>query len=576
MIPVQPWAKEVIEAYASHASNQFVLHGNTQDRMVLPPNGSASRLGSLEEYILHVLIPRFDVVLSFDLGNGIIPLRECKPPIFPVPDNGNLRQPRVAIEAMTKWFRSLVAYRSIKPHEPGKKVAFILKGANMVIPNPPPVMMGAAGYELSAMATLIREWTIDSGILSQDIAVFLIADNLSELHPLIVNNNRTKKIQIPFPTKDELGELLTIKTPECQDALADYKDDLPRLAAKLTGIKAGTVEGMLQLKHYRHERLNDEVLVTLKRELIERDANGLIKFMQPERTLADFTQNPAIRDYLLADVQLWENQDYDAMPMGYGIFAPVGCGKGYLVECMAGSYRVPFLTIGQFRDKYLGVAEANVERIFRFIDAAAPCVVFIDEMDQSMGKRNVEGDSGVGGRIYSMFAQKMSDPRNRGKIIWVGATSRPDQVEVDLKRPGRLDVKIPILPAASQSDAYTLFKSVLRRCKAKGNAVEIPSDWEARLTAIMPTMLTAGAANALASTVTRIILTRGLPVGEAVVAAMEGYQSPISPETMAFQIRLAIGEASDLAFVPTYYRERYVPKARPAQYTEMLARATQK
>src|SRR5438874_9966524 len=51
------------------------------------------------------------------------------------------------------------------------------------------------------------------------------------------------------------------------------------------------------------------------------------------------------------------------------------------------------------------------------------------------GKRSGEdGDSGLSGRVYAMLAKEMSDTRNRGRIVWVFATSRPDLLEVDLKR----------------------------------------------------------------------------------------------------------------------------------------------
>jgi hypothetical protein len=64
------WADELIALYRSNAANQFVLYGNVYDRMVLPV-GSRGELGNLNDFLLRVLMPRFDVVLSYDLGNGI-------------------------------------------------------------------------------------------------------------------------------------------------------------------------------------------------------------------------------------------------------------------------------------------------------------------------------------------------------------------------------------------------------------------------------------------------------------------------------------------------------------------------
>ena len=65
-------------------------------------------------------------------------------------------------------------------------------------------------------------------------------------------------------------------------------------------------------------------------------------------------------------------------------------------------------------------------------------------IDPPLGRRESgPGDSGLSGRLYSMIAQEMSYTANRGKVIWVLASSRPDLIEVDLKRPGRIDLKVP-------------------------------------------------------------------------------------------------------------------------------------
>jgi hypothetical protein len=554
-----PWAKDIVATYAAHASNQFIISGNINDRMLLP-NG---KLGSLEDYLKEVILPKFDVIYTYDLGNGLISVRETSPPIFPQFDPAAFRHPRAAMEAMTKFFRSLNAYRSIRPNDPVKKVAFIVRAAQLVAPIQP----NGSTYDVSAIAMLVRDWTNNSAILANDIATFLLTENLNDLHPMIVSNSRATKVQIPMPSKDDIFNAINAVGGNYREAIHDYdyvvgpdasRDGIRRLSSRLAGLSVGTIERLLQTKHHKKERVKDEDLVQIKKELIERDANGLISFMQSTRSLSDFTQSPTIRDYLLKDVDLWRQGNIDAMPMGYLLSAPVGCGKGYLVECMAGSFGVPFITIGQFRDKYQGVAESNLERIFRMAKAASPCVVFIDEIDQTMGKRNTEGDSGVSGRIYSMFASEMSNPANRGKIIWVGATSRPDLLEIDLKRPGRMDVKIPILPAASKEDAYALFTSILKRYKSNRGPIVVPDGADVDgLKKIMPDLLTAGAANALASKVCRTILVTDKPVEDAIRESMSGYQNPVPLETLEFQMRIAIAEASDLDFVPKVFRERF-------------------
>ena len=73
------------------------------------------------------------------------------------------------------------------------------------------------------------------------------------------------------------------------------------------------------------------------------------------------------------------------------------------------------------------------EKIFRLIRALGRCMVFVDEADQTLGKRDGgSSDGGLSGRIYSMLAQEMSNGANRGRVMWLLASSRPDLIEVDL------------------------------------------------------------------------------------------------------------------------------------------------
>jgi len=73
-----------------------------------------------------------------------------------------------------------------------------------------------------------------------------------------------------------------------------------------------------------------------------------------------------------------------------------------------------------------------------------------------------------------MLAAQMYDTRNRGKIIWMFATSRPDLLEVDLKRQGRLDVHIPLFPPQNKEERNALFKMLAKKVKLDINYDELP------------------------------------------------------------------------------------------------------
>jgi SpoVK/Ycf46/Vps4 family AAA+-type ATPase len=237
--------------------------------------------------------------------------------------------------------------------------------------------------------------------------------------------------------------------------------------------------------------------------------------------------------------------------MGYLLCGPVGTGKTYLVECLAGEADVPVVKFKNFRDKWVGSTESNLERIFRLLHALGRCIVFIDEADQALGKRDSgANDSGLSGRIYSMIAQEMSDGGNRGRVLWLLASSRPDLIEVDLKRPGRVDVKVPLLPTSTPAESAQLVGTLAKRYGLELTAADL-----ARLEPTMPTLLTPGAAEALVVKAYRHARTQNAAGGAALEASLVGYQNPVPADVLEFQMRIAIREATDLNFVPPAFRD---------------------
>jgi AAA+ superfamily predicted ATPase len=304
------------------------------------------------------------------------------------------------------------------------------------------------------------------------------------------------------------------------------------------------------MKSHAREVLHAKDLVAMRKELVEKDSAGLIEFIESKRTLDDFHAQEKLKTWLRQDIKLWHTNDLQALPMGYLLCGPVGTGKTYLVECLAGEAGVPVVKLKNFRDKWVGSTEGNLEKIFRLLKGLGRCFVFIDEADQALGKREAgTSDSGLSGRVYGMFAEQMSNPANRGRIVWILASSRPDLIEIDLKRPGRLDVKIPIFPATTAAEGFGLIRAL-----AKRRGVELQESDFAAVASIIPPLLTPGAAEAIAVKLYRSVRTEGLSPVDALRDTLDGYQNPVPADVMEFQIALAAREASDGDFVPETFR----------------------
>jgi len=541
------WADDLVVQYESGATSQFICHGNVEDRILLPL-AKGAELGSLTEFLAKVLLPRFDVVLSYDLAAGLRVERGGEtftqwPRFKEQPQMP--RGPREAVELLSHYFRYCVNLGRLGQKAP--QVGLIVRNADLVLPNQP-----GAGYDLNALACQVRDWASDPALAEHHLATFLITANLADLHPLLVTNPRAARARVPLPDAAEMRAALEVLAKRYPRATRSFPD-LAVPAAALAGAALGSVEATLKSRHHLDQPLTDADLVGTKKALVENECSGLIEFIDAKRTLNDLHGQEAIKTWIRQDIALWKAGDLQALPMGYLLCGPVGTGKTYLVECIAGEAGVPVVKLKNFRDKWVGSTEGNLEKIFRLVHALGRAVVFVDEADQALGRRDAgSNDSGIGGRIYAMMAEEMSNTRNRGKVLWILASSRPDLIEVDLKRPGRVDVKIPIFPTTTPEEGFGLLRAL---CKRRG--VEIAESEFADLRPLIPDLLTPGAAEALAVKTYRLSRTSALTPVAALRDCLTGYQHPVPRETMDFQIGLAVAEATDRAFVPAALRARF-------------------
>jgi hypothetical protein len=550
------WAQEIVRLYESDSASQFIVYGNVFDQLITPAyNGQ--RLGSLTEFLMHVLLSSFQVVISYDIGNGIRVEKGgeifSKWPHFQ--QSSELpKTPRAAVEYLTSYFRYVANLARLAP-DASVQIACIIRNANLLAPMVP----GALDYDLSALASLMRDWASETLLTTHSLATFLIVENLNDLHSLIANNPRAARCKVALPSEPELRAALAVMAPQYTHALAQFKADIGAVAGQLAGATVSAVESMLKIKEHTEQEIVPDDLVRMKKQLVEQDCNGLIEFIQSARTLDDLYGVEKVKAWLRQDIALWQENDLQAIPKGYLLCGPVGTGKTFVVECLAGEAGVPVVKLKNFRDKWVGSTEGNLEKIFRLLQAMGRAYVFIDEADQAIGRRQAsDGDSGISGRIYSMLAEEMGSSANRGKLIWVLASSRPDLIEVDLKRPGRVDVKIPLFPTVDTRESFELLRTL---CKRRG--IELGEESFAAVQTSLPLLLTPGAAETLAVKLYRSVRTQNCTPMVALQCALVDYQNPVPLETLQFQIDLAMREASDLEFVPLIFRKLPSAKVPP-------------
>ena len=134
---------------------------------------------------------------------------------------------------------------------------------------------------------------------------------------------------------------------------------------------------------------------------------------------------------------------------GLLLYGPPGCGKTYVARAVAGELGAAFLSvsINDVLDMWIGNSERNMHEIFETARRQAPCVVFLDELDALGAKRSHTAHSGMRNTVNQLLSELdgIDSAANEGVFV-LAATNVPWDVDNALRRPGRLDRTILVLP----------------------------------------------------------------------------------------------------------------------------------
>jgi transitional endoplasmic reticulum ATPase len=135
-----------------------------------------------------------------------------------------------------------------------------------------------------------------------------------------------------------------------------------------------------------------------------------------------------------------------APPRGILLYGPPGNGKTLLVKALASQSNINFISIKgpELLSKYVGESEQGVRELFARARHAAPCVVFLDEVDALAPKRRLDGRSPVTDRVVSQLLTELDGVEALGDVWVIAATNRLDMIDDALLRPGRLDYHLEV------------------------------------------------------------------------------------------------------------------------------------
>jgi len=593
------WAEEMRSLFRSSSASQFLIHGNVYDLVPAPATAGddgdgGRRYLSLRGFLTEVMFAPFDVVLHYDRGRGLRAVKGAEhfgrflqaydafrgtswASTPAAGDDGELdaalthanllpRDAKRALELIDRFLRGSIA-RTEADENGGRRpaplaVAVLIDYAHFVAPQGDAIHLAG---DLSQTLIRLLDWASDPAITGAPVATVLVTENLADVHRLLVESPYSAKLAVELPDAGEIAAFvhdLTIDEPGFEAACEVSRDEL---AERLVGLSRVNVRGLIRRALAGGERLTARYLGEVKKELIEKEAFGRIAFIESKRTLDDVAGHDEAKTWLRQDAELLKRGRLRAIPMGYLLCGRIGTGKTYLVHCWAGEVGIPVVEIKNFREKWVGATEGNLERVFTILRALGRVVVFVDEADQATGRRGGDsGDSGLSGRIYAMLAKEMSDTDNRGKIIWVFATSRPDLLEVDLKRQGRLDVHIPLFPPGDPKSRKDLFVAMARKLKIGVSPEDLPDPPDDE-------QVGGNEMEGILVRALRLHETQGegeeKPLPEIIREAIADFRPSAHVERLKLMDLIAVKEATDSRFLPPRFA-----KLSLAEVNERIAR----
>jgi AAA+ superfamily predicted ATPase len=471
-----PWAKQLAELYFSGTTAAFVLHGNTYD-FIRSPGRDKDEFVGLAEFLAAQLFGRWSLVLHYDLGRGLrvaagsdeqrlkemVRLANRK-----VGDLGTLsKEPSATIALLDRFVRTNL----MAPEADRLSVAVIIDQASYVFPAGDP---GRLSPPASSQLVTMINWATSPHVKRLNLAFVLVDEKRTDLSERLTGNPHVASIEVPLPSEPERARFVNA-TVEAR-ALTKFSDyDTSQLASLTAGISLTDLNVIVQSAREGGRRLDSKVFRELKKLLIERQCHGLLEFIEPKWTLDTVVGHEAAKTRLREDAALLKRGSLDSLPMGYLICGPVGTGKSFLAQCVSGEMGAPCVMLKNFRSKYVGETEGNLERVLSVLRAMGPVVVVVDEADAALGGREQDGDSGTSSRVFGMIASQMGDTRYRGRIIWMLLTARPDLLPIDLKRQGRAEVHIPLFYPTDEAEIRQMFVILAHKMGSRVAPDDVPA-----------------------------------------------------------------------------------------------------
>lgn len=439
------WYDEFLSKYKSGISHEFLLYFNVRDVV--------DNYRYIDRFLYEEFIKQrnFAIVAFYDISRGLTFL-----------DGGMEREfhkitSNEAVNLLHALPSRIFPYIDIALK--GTKMALFINHTEKILPS---VDVGSMSLEERSALIWTCEWSVNPRISSVGSTIFMLADNLADVSREVLKSSyRVEPILVGLPGEEERRQYIEYLL-QGSDVKSDITID--EFAKLSSGLSKKSIKDIKLRAEAEDVPISFEFIKEKKHSVLQKEYGDVLEFIYPEISFDDIGGMDKAKNYLMKNiVNPIKKGDLRRVPMGILLCGPSGTGKTLLVNALAKSsgFNCVKIDMSRILGQYVGESEKNFKKCLLGAQSQQPVIVFVDEIDTTF-RRGDSGDSGVGRNIFSEFLQFTSNTNNRGKVIFIAATNRPDLLDPALKRAGRFDKKIPILLPEAPERAE-IFKIIIRK-----------------------------------------------------------------------------------------------------------------
>ena len=306
--------------------------------------------------------------------------------------------------------------------------------------------------------SIVQDWISDSNFMNGNDTVIFIAESPSLVNSRIIRLPQVVTVEIPAPGMSERQHFISWfnNTPKLVEKPLNLWGSQAQLAMLTAGLSIQALRQMLLSACYSGEKLHPEDVIEKVSEFIQAQlGEDVVEFKKPAHSLKDIVGNQKLVDFLKTQlIPRIISTGPDAIP-GMSVCGPIGSGKTFIFEGLAGELDIPVLVLKNIRSMWFGQTDVIFERLRRLLMALVKVLIFVDEADTQFGGVGTDAHS-TERRLTGKIQAMMSDPQLRGNITWLLMTARIYNLSPDLRREGRVgDIVVPVLdPSGEDREAF--------------------------------------------------------------------------------------------------------------------------